>query len=69
MRRHAGSYRFIDYLTKQSDMILGGIIGLVFGCFLGMFNVLIWRSLGPPTDLHVRLNVYMSANMGFHNGW
>jgi len=62
-------------------MILGCLVGLVFGCIIGMLNLLVWRSLGPPTDFIVRFNVYVGtpvivlfsvvgfAVIGLNNGW
>ena len=62
-------------------MVLGALIGLVIGCLMGMIGVWSWRRLGPPTDLFIRITIYVGvpigvilsivlfAFLGLHNGW
>jgi hypothetical protein len=62
-------------------MIVGALVGLVIGCLMGVFCVWSWRRLGPPTDLIIRITIYVGvpigviisivlfAFLGLHNGW
>jgi hypothetical protein len=62
-------------------MILGALVGLVIGCLMGVFSVWSWRRLGPPTDLFIRITIYVGVPigviisivlftfLGLHNGW
>ena len=42
-------------------MILGALVGLVIGCLIGAFNLWVWRSIGPLTDLYIRVNVFVGT--------
>jgi ABC-type amino acid transport system permease subunit len=76
---HTGS---LAISLKQGDnMFLGCLVGLVIGCFVALCNVWFWRAVAPPTDLVVRINIYVGtpiivlifivlfAFIGLHNGW
>ncbi len=63
------------------NVILGGLVGLVIGCFIALLSVWMWRSVGPLTDPFIRITVYVGtpigiiicivifAFLGLHNGW